>query len=334
MLALVVTTINAPNAALRALAEGARANDVRFVIAGDTKTPPDFQLPPARYLSIAQQAASFPEFCRVLPTKHYARKNVAYLAAITEGASAIQETDDDNIPYPDFWHRLTETLDVDAVSADASCPWFNAYAPFSDTGIWPRGFPLEFLQQHATRHREMTAATSRGLVVQGLADGDPDVDAVFRLTRQLPINFDRRKALVLSPGVWCPFNSQNTIFRREAFPLLYLPSHCSFRMTDIWRSFVAQRCLWERGEGVVFAPATVFQERNAHDLLRDFADEVPGYLLNDRIRRTLEGCRLDKDDLPRSLSLCYEALVQHELLPGAELPVVAAWCGALERAAR
>jgi hypothetical protein len=34
-------------------------------------------------------------------------------------------------------------------------------------------------------------------------------------------------------------------------PLLYLPSHCCFRMTDIWRSFIAQRCLWELGHWVV-----------------------------------------------------------------------------------
>jgi len=32
--------------------------------------------------------------------------------------------------------------------------------------------------------------------------------------------------------------------------LMYLPIKASFRMTDIYRSFVAQRCLWELGEGV------------------------------------------------------------------------------------
>ena len=80
-------------------------------------------------------------------------------------------------------------------------------------------------------------------------------------------------------------------------------------MTDIWRSLVAQHCLWEMEEGVVFHSATVFQERNEHDLLRDFADEVPGYLLNDRIRRELEDCNLDKQDLAGSLSKCYESLV-------------------------
>jgi hypothetical protein len=171
-------------------------------------------------------------------------------------------------------------------------------------------------------------------VVQGLADGNPDVDAVYRLTRTLPIDFDRRGPVRLDPGVWCPFNSQNTRFRREVFPLLYLPSHCSFRMTDIWRSFVAQRCLWELGEGVVFTAATVRQERNDHDLLRDLADEVPGYLRNDGIRRALEPLSLDRQDLARSLTLCYEALVAGSFVPEAELPVVRAWREAQPEALR
>ena len=48
-------------------------------------------------------------------------------------------------------------------------------------------------------------------------------------------------------------------------------------MTDIWRSFVAQRILQENDWAVLFHAPTVSQERNEHDLMRDFADEVPGY---------------------------------------------------------
>src|SRR5262249_24083833 len=118
---LVVTTINPPNKALRSLAEGARANDVPFVIVGDTKTPADFHLDPAVYLSVAEQTKRFPSFCRELPLKHYARKNVGYLAAIENGAREIQETDDDNIPYAEFWRHSPGMLEVDAITADSSC---------------------------------------------------------------------------------------------------------------------------------------------------------------------------------------------------------------------
>ena len=47
-------------------------------------------------------------------------------------------------------------------------------------------------------------------------------------------------------------------------------------MTDIWRSFVAQRVI-HQGHGILFHGRTVWQERNEHDLHRDFIDELPGY---------------------------------------------------------
>lgn len=331
MRALVVTTINSPNKALRSLAEGAWAHHMPFVIVGDTKTPEGFELDYAEYLPITEQVKRFPDFCRVLTVRNYARKNVGYLAAIKKGATEIQETDDDNMPLGEFWGPLPDDFEVDAVRADSSCPWFNVYSLFTDTGIWPRGFPLQFLRTFTAQRRDISARTSRGLILQGLANGNPDVDAIYRLTQALPVSFRTRKPVLLSAGVWCPFNSQNTIFRREVFPLLYLPSHCSFRMTDIWRSLVAQRCLWETGEGVVFQSAAVYQERNEHDLLRDFADEVPGYLLNDRIRRALESCKLEKQDLLRNLSVCYESLIRDNLLPKDEISVLATWCAQMEK---
>lgn len=331
MRSLVVTTINEPNKVLCALARGAEEHDRSFIVVGDTKTPANFLLPPAEYVSIAEQEKRYPDLCRVLPTKHYARKNIGYLVAIAQGSAEIQETDDDNFPYPEFWQETPESLDADSIAPDSSCAWFNVYDCYSDARIWPRGFPLQYLHRVSARQREVRSRTIRGLILQGLADGNPDVDAVYRLTRELPLDFRRRKPVFLEPGVWCPFNSQNTTFRREAFPLLYLPSQCSFRMTDIWRSLVAQRCLWESGDGVVFHHATVYQERNDHDLLRDFADEVPGFLMNDRIRCVLEACKLDKGDLLGSLSVCYEALVREALIPETELPIIAAWCAALEK---
>ena len=36
---------------------------------------------------------------------------------------------------------------------------------------------------------------------------------------------------------YSPFNSQNTIWFKEIFPLLYLPVSCSMRATDIIRGF-------------------------------------------------------------------------------------------------
>jgi hypothetical protein len=320
--ALALTTINGPIEPLQRLAGAAAARGIRFIIAGDTKSPPDFRLEGCEYLSIDEQVRRFPELCAVLPTRHYARKNTAYLAAMKQGAELIQETDDDNLPYDSFFDRVPESLAVQAI--ESASPWYNVYREYDGTGSWPRGFPLEYTQAaQAAKSRIQTGV--RGFILQGLADENPDVDAVYRLTRPLPLSFRQGPPCMLMPGAWCPFNSQNTIFRRRAFPLLYLPSFCSFRMTDIWRSFVAQRCLWEWGEGVVFHAATVRQERNEHDLLRDFAEEVPGYLANDRIRRLLDDLSLRSSDARENVRACYEALVAAEILPAKEMEILRRW---------
>src|ERR1700691_4694073 len=89
-------------------------------------------------------------------------------------------------------------------------------------------------------------------------------------------------------GACCPFNSQNTTWFKEAFPLLYLPYYCSFRMTDIWRSFVAQRIAWTCGWPVLFHQSTMRQERNDHNLMNDFRDEISGYNNNALICNSLK----------------------------------------------
>ena len=98
-------------------------------------------------------------------------------------------------------------------------------------------------------------------------------------------------------------------------------------MTDIWRSFVAQRCLWELGRELEFHRADVHQDRNAHDLLRDFGDENVGYLRNDDIRATLETLplRAGAAHLAENLLACYRALVRLGVIASAELPLVDAW---------
>lgn len=320
---LVVTTIQGPNAVMRALAEGATRRGADFVVMGDRKSPPQYSLDGARYYSLEQQFAAFPRFGRQLPVGHYVRKNLGYLAALEGGCQWIVETDDDNFPLDGFFTPPPPHLSSRWV--EGAPGWINAYDFFSPThAVWPRGFPLENLQARAGQIPTVTHEIAP-VLVQGLADDNPDVDAVYRLTRPLPVRFDAHaQPLTLNARHWCPFNSQNTWFRRDIAVLAYLPAYCSFRMTDIWRSFVAQRCLWQAGHALVFTAPTVRQERNEHDLLRDFADEVPGYLHNARIARILDETSLSAN-LHENLKRCYVALVQAAILPEAELVLVNAW---------
>ena len=98
-------------------------------------------------------------------------------------------------------------------------------------------------------------------------------------------------------------------------------------MCDIWKSFVAQRCLWELEYGVTFHSPEVFQDRNKHDLDRDFADEVPGYTRNKEIANVLSRLQLGSGEVRvgDNLHRCYEALVGARIFPTAELELVELW---------
>jgi hypothetical protein len=108
---------------------------------------------------------------------------------------------------------------------------------------------------------------------------------------------------------------------------MYLPAYCSFRMTDIWRSFVAQRIAWANGWGVLFRAATVTQSRNVHDLMQDFEAEVPGYLENRAICAALERLELraGPEHLAGNMRLAYRRLVSGGWLESKELDLLDAW---------
>ena len=328
MLDVVITTIFPPTPAMQVLSDGLTARGGRLWVMGDRKGPPAYDLEAARFCTIDQQLALPFELGRQLPERHYTRKNLGYLLAIQQGAQTIVETDDDNAPTTRFWEPRQAHVQARPVQQPG---WWNVYRDFSSARIWPRGFPLTHLTISFAEPPTTTGlVTTECLIQQGLADDNPDVDALYRLTAELPVRFDpTAPPVALGRGCWCPFNSQNTTFFPAAWPLLYLPSHCSFRMTDIWRSFVAQRCLWEMDSCLSFAGPSMRQDRNEHDLLRDFEQEIPGYLHNERIRQLLAGLVLTpgraQTTVAANLMACYAALVRAGLLPEAELKLVAAW---------
>ena len=101
--AIVVTTIQEPTECMRLLAARASAAGLQWIVIGDRKGPAQFQLSPAELVSIEQQKELPFKLARLLPEKHYARKNLGYLLAISRGCECIYETDDDNAPT-DAWY--------------------------------------------------------------------------------------------------------------------------------------------------------------------------------------------------------------------------------------
>jgi len=333
-LAAVITTIQAPTPATQVLSERLKSLSATMVVVGDRKGPETYELPTANFLSLQQQLETPFEFARIGPVGHYTRKNVGYLEAIRLGATCIYETDDDNAPLAS-WAARDEQVGARRIEADG---WVNAYRCFSSERIWPRGLPLDEVVPSLARAVPLSRSEEqvRAPIQQGLANGSPDVDAVWRLVLDRPFDFDDGPSVLLPPGAWCPFNSQSTWWWPDAFPLLYLPSYCSFRMTDIWRSFVAQRCLWELGLGIVFHAPEVVQDRNLHNLMRDFSDEIPGYQRNRELAQVLADTALQPGvaAISDNLQRCYEALVQHGFFAPGELELLAAWHADLARAQR
>jgi len=321
---LVVTSIAGPNQVLQTFARGCQERGYQFIVIGDVPSPADFQLEGCQFYSLDQQYETGFSFARLCPTRHYARKNIGYLLALRSGAAMILETDDDNIPYEAFWNIPERQQHVKTVAKPG---WANIYRYYSEENIWPRGLPLDEVKSELPDWASLAVADNDCPIQQGLVNENPDVDAIYRLLSPLPQSFAANGSVALKQRTWCPFNSQNTWWWRDAFPLLYLPAYSSFRMTDIWRSFVAQRIAWANNWSVVFHQPTAWQERNEHSLMRDFRDEVPGYLHNKSIGEELDKLQLPAgvDHLGDNLQVCYEKLVSMELIDRKELDLVAAW---------
>lgn len=322
--AIVITSIFHANAIMREIAGQCQKHGWEFVIAGDSKSPEDFLLNGATFLDIGYQRG-MGKYGEICPERTYARKNLAYLHAIRQRPPFLVETDDDNLPKPEFWSQPSRNVVGRVVDGPG---WVNAYQYFSGTFIYPRGYPINRAQPDWSLCGALMREESRDCPIQqGLADENPDVDAVYRMLHPLPFTFNKESPLVLDEGSWCPFNSQNTIFFPEVFPLLYLPATCSFRMTDIWRSFIAQRILWTCGWRLSFHSASVIQDRNDHNLLKDFEEEISGYLGNERIVEILSDLKLSPgvENMPRNLEICYAALIKENFFKPAEENLLAAW---------
>jgi hypothetical protein len=317
---IVITSIFAPTPAVELFAGMAGH---RLIVVGDRKSPADWRCPGATFLSVRDQEGMDGRLSRVLPFNHYCRKMLGYVHAYREGAEVIIDTDDDNIPSPG-WAFPAFSGQIDAVAPGRG--FVNVYSLFTDQVIWPRGLPLScILSPHSRVAEEQVSPVAAKVGVwQGLADGDPDVDAVYRLCLNQPCVFRPRQPIVLSPGTVCPFNSQNTAFCENLFPLMYLPAHVTFRFTDILRSLVAQPIMWEYGYRLGFSKATVRQVRNAHDYFKDFQSEIPMYLHAERVVEIVGGA-IGRGSIADRMVSAYEALCRASIVPAQELEVLAAW---------
>ena len=320
--AIVITSIFEPTEAVRKFS---KLPEHDLVVAGDRKTPEGWSCPEVTFLSVAEQEQS--PLGKSLPYDSYCRKMCGYIRAMEEGAELIIDTDDDNIPY-DSWGFPAFQGDYNCLADDLG--HVNIYQLYSQQKIWPRGLPLNLVNTDFALQDRIQKCHCNVGVWQGLADGDPDVDAIYRLTRDDECVFSKREPLVLGQGTLSPFNSQNTAIVKPLFPLLYLPCHVTFRFTDILRGWVAQPLLWLHGYRLGFTEATVYQDRNPHDYMSDFVSELPMYTEGPMVPAiAADAARVDRS-LSDNLFAAYHALEREKIVTGQELETLEVWLRACQ----
>lgn len=319
---IIITSIYEPSEAILSFA---KLGDWQLVVVGDTKTPQGWEHPNVIYLSPDFQKGMNSDLVNNLPWRSYSRKIAGYIYAIENGADIIADTDDDNIPYEDWGVNFDAKVDLDSIEHNG---FVNIYNYFTESKVWPRGYPLNQILNSFESDIKLNNVNSDCQnigIFQYLADEDPDVDAIYRLTNNQPIYFKKRNLVNLKPGAISPFNSQNTFFRKETFPLLYLPVHVNFRFTDILRGFVAQPILWASNYTLCFGHATAIQKRNPHDYLIDFESEIPCFLYPEKIMDMLMKNVTPKNSIVENLFLSYETLFENKIVVKEELNLVESW---------
>jgi hypothetical protein len=242
---------------------------------------------------------------RRLPWNHFGRKNIGFLYAVAHGAEVIYDCDDDNelIIENDNIRSIPLDLGNSVHTSNPGLEVFNPYPAFGNAGGWPRGYPLDQILNASTYavSKEAPANPQSLWVHQSLANNDPDYDAIYRLTRPLPVTFTHPAPIAVGVGTFTPYNAQATLHFRNAFWGMLLPITVHGRVSDIWRSYFTQRLLWDVGGQIVFRSPWVVQYRNAHNYLADFDSECDLYRKATSLVRFLKQWDCSERDVPRRL---------------------------------
>ena len=354
----VMTTIFSPD---EGVYRQTRLENWCMVIVGDKKSPEHFDVDwtagegnnnAVVYLSPDDQKAMRNSFVDALLWNHFGRKNIGYLYAITHGAKAIWDFDDDNLlnfyltgasPDPSLSldsyvpssdDQLLEVQELDGHTATTYNPYPYLGAPTLPS--WPRGLPLSHIKQPETYNRCAEPARIRHgsvAVLQSLADHQPDVDAIFRFVMPIPFNFQRSDAtrpLMIPARVLTPYNAQATLHLKAGFWGLLLPVSVNGRVSDIWRSYFFQRLFWDVGLRVGFmARPLVTQDRNIHSNLADFNAEDDLYQKSEQLIDFLQQWEGKSATLTGRIEELWVALYEHEYIDILDVTIVQLWLQAL-----
>jgi hypothetical protein len=276
---IVTTTINSPTEATRRFAE---MNGWTLVVVGDKKTPHlEYKELDCVYLSPDIQESISKELSDSIGWNSIQRRNMGFLFAYQQGADIIATVDDDNIPYSDWGIDCYVNRETVCDFWEPEEEYFDPLSVTNTPNIWHRGYPIELLQK---RNRvEYKGKINRKVLIQAdLWDGDPDIDAMARLTQKPIVKYDVKQPFCSNKI--SPFNSQNTFLAREVIPYYTVLPHIG-RMDDIWGGYLLQHFF---PDSLIYNRASVYQDRNVQDLITNLEKEVIGYRYTYKLLQNLK----------------------------------------------
>ncbi len=275
---IITTTINSPTVATFKFAEIAKQSGWTFVIVGDTKTPHEEyrelerDYPTVTYLDPEQQAELYPELSEIIGWKTIQRRNIGFVYAYDKGAEIVATVDDDNIPYDNWGTDLYVGKEVEVdYYTNKELLVFDPLSVTNQSNLWHRGFPINLL--HLKNSIEYKGKrTIVPLIQADLWDGDPDIDAMCRLTFKPICKFNITGPF--ASNAISPFNSQNTFIHRDALKHYAVWPYVG-RMDDIWGGYYTQEMIGL--DKLIYNRASVYQDRNVQDLITNLEKEIIGY---------------------------------------------------------
>ena len=271
MKCIATTTIYEPSEALK---KYANMQDWTLIVAGDLKTPHESyrKMKNIVYLDPDEQERLYPRLSDAIGWNCMERRNISVLHAYKLGADVVALVDDDNIPLEGWGQNLM-------IGKPTKCTIYTptkyplVFDPVSATeykNIWHRGYPMPWLNgRHEWTKEDGTVVPS---IQADFWNGDPDIDAMCRCEHAPECTFDPNNFPIATTAL-SPFNSQNTFLARSVIRDYFLWPE-TLRMQDIWAAYYVEAL----GHKVVYGKASVYQARNAQNLVTDFKNEIMGYL--------------------------------------------------------
>lgn len=330
--ALITTTIYVPRVLSLYREIG---KDVMFFIAGDRKTPHEevrsivSTLGNAVYYSDTDQEKLGYKCSELIGWNRIMRRNIALLEAIKYGADIIITIDDDNIPLEkDYFNHFVQVLTkpFSGLEVTSDDGWFNI-GEYTVPSIYHRGFPYE---KRNVRHKYVLSHV-QGVqigVAAGLWFGDPDIDAMERITNRPEVYQVAeivKHGICVDRSIFAPTNSQNTAYIAELAPLFMVWTGVG-RYDDIWASYMAQRIMRTLNYNVYYGPPFVWQERNVNNLWQNLREEIQGMENTYRFSIDLLEAEVGNGSVIERLECMYEYLKSKDYLPPIVYELGKAWC--------